>query len=130
MVISTDRFSFLFLLCAALLGGCASTKEDVIPNSDKTMLQIYQEHMETNGASHPLPSGLPPVHDGDRDLRGYTRDASNEIEQVFPSLPNPRMILYVFPHLSAEGAPVPGYSTAFPLYESDQYALPGELYRP
>jgi len=67
---------------------------------------------------------------GKAGLRDYTREAANEINPVFPLPPNPQMVLYVFPHLSAEGAPVPGYSTAFPLYPVDQYALPGEVYSP
>jgi conjugative transfer region lipoprotein (TIGR03751 family) len=36
--------------------------------------------------------------------------------------------MYVYPHLSRQDeAPVPGYSTAFELYEKAHYALPGEL---
>ncbi|MFF0977525.1 TIGR03751 family conjugal transfer lipoprotein, partial [Proteus mirabilis] len=44
----------------------------------------------------------------------------------FPRLPNPDMVMYVFPHLSAGNLPVPGYSTVFPFYHQVQYALPGE----
>ena len=60
-------------------------------------------------------------------LYGYTRDAYTELEARFPRLPNPTLIMYIFPHLSAEGTPVPGYSTMFPLYEKPHYALPGEI---
>jgi len=36
-------------------------------------------------------------------------------------------VMYVFPHLShEERVPVPGYATAFPMYELE-YALPGEV---
>ncbi|QGM70484.1 TIGR03751 family conjugal transfer lipoprotein, partial [Proteus mirabilis] len=49
-----------------------------------------------------------------------------EIHQQFPRLPNPDMVMYVFPHLSAGNLPVPGYSTVFPFYHQVQYALPGE----
>jgi len=36
--------------------------------------------------------------------------------------------MYVFPHLAGEAhAPVPGYATAFPMYEQVEYALPGEV---
>ena len=98
------------------------------------MQQIYSEHMRQSGARkdpRQLRNGLErPVKPGRQNLRAYTREAANEINQVFPLLPNPQMVLYVFPHLSAEGAPVPGYSTAFPLYPVDQYALPGEVYQP
>ena len=59
-------------------------------------------------------------------LHGYTRDAYNELDTRFPRLPNPILIMYVFPHLSGELTPIPGYSTMFPLYEHPVYALPGE----
>lgn len=60
----------------------------------------------------------------------WTRSAENELSALFPELHNPRIILYVFPHLSADGAPVPGYATNFYLYESSRvHALPSEAFR-
>jgi conjugative transfer region lipoprotein (TIGR03751 family) len=57
----------------------------------------------------------------------YTRTAHNEIERQFHRLPNPDLVMYVFPHLAGtDPVPVPGYSTVFPLYQRVQYALPGE----
>ncbi len=98
------------------------------------MQEIYDHHMRQTGAASHTRSEREDLHrplsPGEGDLAGFTRDASNEIEQFFPLLPNPQMVLYVFPHLSAEGAPVPGYATAFPMYPVDQYALPGEVYQP
>ena len=41
-------------------------------------------------------------------LHGYTRDAYTELDIRFPRLPNPILIMYVFPHLSGELTPVPG----------------------
>jgi conjugative transfer region lipoprotein (TIGR03751 family) len=56
------------------------------------------------------------------------REAATEIESVFPRLPNPTLVMYVFPHLSGdERTPVPGYVTTFPFYEKLEYALPGEV---
>jgi conjugative transfer region lipoprotein (TIGR03751 family) len=58
----------------------------------------------------------------------YLREATNEIDTRFPRLPNPAVVMYVFPHLAeAEGVPVPGYVTTFPMYERVEYALPGEV---
>ena len=58
----------------------------------------------------------------------YTRDALNEINQLFPRHRNPTIVGYVHPHLANnDNLPVPGYSTAFNLYESDEYALPSEV---
>lgn len=56
----------------------------------------------------------------------YSRTQENEIQQTFPRLPNPDMVMYVFPHLAGGNTPVPGYSTVFPFYSQVQYALPGE----
>jgi integrating conjugative element protein (TIGR03752 family) len=63
---------------------------------------------------------------GEQGLDGWTRTAEDEIAARFPRLPNPTLVLYVYPHLTAEGHPVPGYATSFPLYEGVEYALPGE----
>ena len=60
-------------------------------------------------------------------VEAYTRDASNDIEQLFPKLQNPEIAIYVYPHLATDRRmPVPGYTTAVPLYDRYEYALPGE----
>jgi len=57
--------------------------------------------------------------------------ASTEMVQRFVRLPNPDLVMYVAPHLSGTARhPVPGYSTVFPMYESIEYALPGEVSAP
>ena len=57
----------------------------------------------------------------------FTRTAQNEIYSQFKRLPNPDLVMYVFPHLAgSDPAPVPGYTTVFPLYQRVQYAMPGE----
>ena len=61
------------------------------------------------------------------DSAGYTRTAANELELLFPRLPNPDVYIYVPAHLATElRVPVPGYTTAVPLYDRVEYALPGE----
>ncbi len=109
-----------------LMTGCQSLKlESPLPKGGPTIW----ETIATIGhrADHQrgrIESGLPGREDG---LYGYTRDAYNELDVRFPRLPNPTIIMYVFPHLSKEDTPVPGYSTMFQLYERPHYALPGEL---
>lgn len=51
------------------------------------------------------------------------------LRQGFSRLPNPDLVMYVFPHLARGKYPVPGYYTVIPMYESTQYALPGEVPR-
>jgi conjugative transfer region lipoprotein (TIGR03751 family) len=114
------------------LAGCASTKEAVLPQDGPSMQAIYEAHLEALSAEG-TPSlrqalGTRPLGNGDGDLAGYARSAETELETHFPRLPNPTLVMYVFPHLSgSERVPVPGYATTFPLYERVEYALPGEV---
>ena len=65
--------------------------------------------------------------DGDMQFAADTRTMQNEVNHLFPLLPNPELVMYVFPHLvTSEQLPVPGYTTAFSLYEKNYYAMPGE----
>lgn len=112
--------------------GCASTKEAVLPHDGPSMKAIYDAHFEAMGADDPVlvrrELGTRPLGNGDTDLAGYTRTAYTELETLFPRLPNPTLVMYVFPHLAGdERVPVPGYATTFPLYERVEYALPGEV---
>lgn len=113
---------------------CATSKEDVIPQDGPDMASIYATHQRRAGSQTDARiqrEGLGrPIARGLGDLHAFTQQAANEINPVFPLLPNPQMVMFVFPHLSREGAPVPGYATAFPMYEIDQYAMPGEVYQP
>ena len=117
---------------SAALVGCAGTKEAVLPQDGPSMKAIYDAHVEALGAADPLAvrralNGRP-VGDGAIDLAGYARTAHTELETRFSRLPNPTLVMYVFPHLAGtERVPVPGYATTFPLYERVEYALPGEV---
>ncbi len=115
--------SALGLISLSLLNGC-STTPNVIPSTGPDTLAVYQGHIATIGEQ---PRMARPLQGGRTDLAGYTRDSANEIDLTFPRLPNPELVLYVFPHFSPKGRPIPGYSTSFMLYEKDAYALPGEI---
>jgi conjugative transfer region lipoprotein (TIGR03751 family) len=129
------------LLCALVaLGGCATHKERLLPHGEATILDIWDR--QTGGSAGGDRSSRS-LLDARRALRrpltvadvtttqaanaSYTRSAASEIYRQFPRLPNPDLILYVFPHLAGtDPAPVPGYSTVFPFYRHVQYAMPGE----
>ena len=122
----------LLVSISLVVGGCASTKEAVLPQDGPSMKAIYDAHLEEMGVQDPQAHrgelGSRPVSSGDMPLEGYTRDAYDEIETTFPRLPNPTLVMYVFPHLAgSERVPVPGYATTFTLYERIEYALPGEV---
>ena len=123
----------LALISIIGLAGCATSKESVLPTDLKPMKQVYDEHFQKR---RQLPEGEQDAGafmwrapgGGKEDLAGYVREAAYELESRFATLPNPIMVMYVFPHLSRpHGTPVPGYATSFPMYEKLEYALPGEL---
>ena len=90
----------------------------------RTIQDVYNEHYNFQTSILQTLNGLP---DGATHLAGYTRDVYDELSVRFRRLPNPTIIMYIFPHLSVENTPIPGYSTMFQMYEKVEYALPGEL---
>ena len=112
--------------------GCAGHKDSVLPPDGETMQTIYERHFSDIGMRDTLTvrdelKGRSLDKDSG-DLAGYVRDAYNELDVHFPRLPNPALVMYVFPHLAGhQRVPVPGYATTFPLYEKVEYALPGEV---
>jgi conjugative transfer region lipoprotein (TIGR03751 family) len=125
------------LIGFTLLGGCATSKDELLPHGDNTMLDIWDQ--ETGGGAptdrrladarqslrRPLTEA--DVHEAPAVAAAYTRTAANEIQRQFHRLPNPDLVMYVFPHLAGtDPVPVPGYSTVFPLYRRAPYAMPGE----
>lgn len=128
------------LLILVALGGCATSKEALLTHDNATMLDIWNQHAgvqlrsarvtnrELLDARQALRRPLVETeHDALAANTHYTRTAQNEIHRQFLRLPNPDLVMYVFPHLAgSEQVPVPGYSTVFPLHSRIQYALPGE----
>ncbi len=125
---------------AAMLAGCATSKDEVLPHGDNTMLDIWDQQTGGSAGSSQAARQLldarqslrRPLTEADLQAApaanaGYTRTAANEVHSQFHRLPNPDLVMYVFPHLAGtDPAPVPGYTTVFPLYQRVQYALPGE----
>ncbi len=145
--------SAAILTFAAALSGCATNTQDLLSHDSGTMRDIWDATTAAStspgpgqGAAHRRlldarlmlrrPSTAPTQASGAPspiattaavDLTRYTRTAQNEIRRQFQRLPNPDLVMYMFPHLAGtEPVPVPGYSTVFPLYQRVQYAMPGE----
>lgn len=127
--------TFAFICSAGLLSGCATSKDDVLPPGDHTMLQLWNGEdgsaspaQATTGARKTLrrPLTAPESQTSRRTDESYSRTQYSEISQQFPRLPNPDMVMYLYPHLVDGNTPVPGYSTVFPFYSHTQYAMPGE----
>ena len=124
----------------AVLSGCATSKEELLTHSDRTMMDIWQQETGGGGAGQVARRQLldarqslrRPLTEADvqaapSEQMRYTRTARNEVYRQFQRLPNPDLVMYVFPHLAGtDPIPVPGYTTVFPLYQRTQYAMPGE----
>lgn len=133
-------------MAAIVLAGCSTSKEQLLTHGDHTMMDIWQQEAGEGGgmdvSSHRQTAGrqlLDARQSLRRPLTGadvqaapteqvrYTRTARNEVQRQFQRLPNPDLVMYVFPHLAGtDPVPVPGYTTVFPLYQRIQYAMPGE----
>jgi conjugative transfer region lipoprotein (TIGR03751 family) len=107
----------------------------MLPAGDNTMLELWngadgggstsrQSAAARDTLRRPL-TGSETQADAQAD-RSYSRTQESEITQQFPRLPNPDMVMYLYPHLADGNTPVPGYSTVFPFYSQTQYAMPGE----
>ena len=109
----------------ALVIGCASgggTKQATIPADGPSMSEVYRQHMGGSGG------GAPDARPRQPQLRIELPGGADDVRARFVRLPNPDLVMFVLPHLSATGRhPIPGYSTVFPMYETVEYARPGEL---
>lgn len=135
------------LLLAALLAGCSvsgprESPINAVTKGSPTVVQIYRGQgatglsgdaaggtaVEKTARERLLERSAPrPVGDGDADTQRYW-SALEPMRNRFARVPNPDLVMVVFPHLSRGKYPVPGYVTVFPMYEqADLYALPGEL---
>ncbi|WP_397458521.1 TIGR03751 family conjugal transfer lipoprotein [Pseudomonas asplenii] len=135
---SPNWISAGLLSITLLAGGCSTNQEELLPHGESTMLDIWEQ--QTDGRTDGGPS-VRRLLDARQTLRRpledstplfvdqaiYTRTAQSEIYRQFQRLPNPDLVMYVFPHLAgSDPVPVPGYSTVFPLHQRVHYALPGE----
>ncbi|VEJ09392.1 TIGR03751 family conjugal transfer lipoprotein [Actinobacillus delphinicola] len=131
----------LFISLSLTLVACSTNQQKLLPEGSQTMAQIWANNtggmvsqQQVNLSQSTLQArkqlmqhtlGKPTY---DNSVLDYTRNAENEAMNLFPRLPNPNLVMFVFPHLtdSKEPLPVPGYSTVFPFYGHIHYAQPGE----
>lgn len=130
------------LVSMVLFAGCSVTGPresplNEITRGSPTVLDIYRGNA---GGGTVDASGTPlanpraalnsrrPIAAGDEDSSRYW-SALEPMRQRFARIPNPDLVMVVYPHLAQGKYPVPGYVTVFPMYEQTHYALPGELSR-
>lgn len=126
------------ILLATLLAGCSVTGPRESPLKEvtagsPTVLDVYRgkvsnaaDSKETARDRLVRDSVARPIAQGDGHTQRYW-SALEPLQQRFARVPNPDLVMVVFPHLARGKYPVPGYVTAFPMYETTEYALPGEV---
>ena len=108
------RTFVLISISTILISGCAGSKSRVFGKDMPSMKTIHDNKFQQEDAV-PLPS---PVRE--------MQVTAPITDSAFQWLPNPTLTMYVFPHLSGAGHPVPGYTTFFKFYTQDHIAAPGE----
>ncbi len=122
--------SILTATLISFIAGCAN-KDTIIPTPAQHMKTIYKNHTGGTGKGKLLDSRSVlrrPLENQDVSLSNYVRTEKNQLEAKFQLIPNPTLYMFVAPHLaSASEVPIPGYLTEFKMWETDHYALPGEV---
>ena len=107
----TTRFLFQPWLLAVWISACASPAE--LPEANGTVREWYQQALLSEA---PAPVARPmPAGSATRD--SFTVEMDRRLHRDFKVLANPRLVLYVYPHLTAAGTPIPGYATWFHVFE-------------
>lgn len=123
--------SFLALFAAVDLSGCSSILSSKMPPGSVSMTKAYRQAIDGtddgesgNGTLTKLRSQVQPFN------HAVVNQSNNgevqELNAEFPRLPNPGIVMYVYPHLVGSGTeqvPVPGYATVFNLYQQDHYEI-------
>lgn len=131
----TFTLCLISLVGAVSLSGCSTMMSSKMPSGSMTMQQAYDNAINgtdgsTGGGSlNQVRAKVNTLGRRRVNYTNYTRTQENEINSQFPQLPNPSIVMYVYPHQAGSGynlTPVPGYSTIFPMYSHVYYAMPGE----
>lgn len=107
------------------------TMKSIIQNRNRDTAPRQKEYRQSpDWSAKPYRNGYRTavfIPAGNSNLKNYTRTEKNELNGIFPRLPNPDLCMYVDPHITSEAATVPGYTSCFAMYDKNQYALPGEM---
>jgi conjugative transfer region lipoprotein (TIGR03751 family) len=116
------------------LTGCATAGKNTIPQTgDMTMADIYKQETGLTPDSNSGTSNYEEMSKIRAKVNfqpSYIATGRTQTKNLFKPLPNPEIPIYVYPHLvqQDDGAPVPGYTTAFFLYQKNHFAMPSEVY--
>lgn len=121
------------MVAVFILSGCSTSKEELLPPGEQSMLEIWQgkgsgghsRHMTAAVDTLRRPLTMPEQQADAHGAISYSRTQESEISQQFPRLPNPDMVMYVFRiWLPVRHRFRVQHSISF--YSRTQYAMPGE----
>ena len=120
----------LSITLTSVLAACSS-KDAMLPVPDQDMKAVYNQHMNGVGDGKLLDKRTlirRDMTEDDVELTDYVRTEKNQLQAKFKRIPNPTMYMFVAPHLASDTqVPIPGYLTEFKMWDTDHYALPGEV---
>ena len=109
-----------------LLAGCATPGQTRALGDGPTMAQSY--HYAMGQSDDNSLSKLRAQVNQHTDNSSSDWQSNVNISAMFPTLPNPPIYIYVYPHLAGPNeVPIPGYVTKVPMYTHTYYAMPGEM---
>lgn len=122
-------FKTLVLLLLGDLFACVGHKHSITSDPLPTMKDLYQQQygIHTSEIASEKSAVTRDIKTGKDDWNPTIRNELQNLDQAFRYLPNPILTMYIFPHLTDAGTPVPGYTTFFKFYEADQVGLPSEF---
>ena len=138
----TAGFSMILISASVVaLSACSNLLSSSMPPGSISMKQAYNQALDgdddtdadedggnaqADNSLSPLRTQVKPLQQADpqeqpEDMQDH---GIADLEHQFQQLPNPEIVMTVYPHLVGEGAnqvPVPGYSTVFSLYQRTYY---------
>lgn len=124
----TSRAVLITSLISLSLAGCAN-KDNFIPQPDRDMATVYGQHMSGIGDGKLIDTRSlirRPMIEGDVELSDDVRTEKTQLQSKFRMLPNPKMYMFVGPHLATQDeVPIPGYLTEFRMWKRTTMRFPG-----
>lgn len=123
--------SLISLVTVSGVTSCSHVLSSDMPSGSVSMQETYDqaingtEDSAGNNSLDDIRQQVAPQDSIPINYAAYTRTPWNAIDSQFQPVPNPTIVMYIYPHMSADGTnqlPVPGYSTVFPLYDQTYYS--------
>lgn len=119
-------YNIVIISLLVVLAGCSTSKEKIFKDDMPTMKAVYEEKFN-NLYVNEKPQIERELEEEGSQSNEPVVSAYAKLHEQFPKAPNPTMLMYIFPHLTQAGTPVPGYNTYFKLYETDHFTLSNSI---